>query len=1093
MKLFLFICPILVFSFVSCNQTNELNKKTASDKEGKLFTLLFSETTNIVFENNIKERIQFNFINYPYVYNGGGVSAGDINNDGLIDLYFTSNQGTNKLYLNQGNFEFRDITKKAGVSDHQGWSTGTTMVDINNDGHLDIYVSKSGSLGNHILRENKLFINEGNETFKEQAKDYGLNDPGFGTQAYFFDYDKDGDLDMYQVNHRADFENNTNLDPEIQNRISQYFSDQFYENVNGRFNNITSRVGIANSAWGLSASIGDFDNDGWEDIYVCNDFLQADYLYINNQDGKFINKVLTQFGHISQNSMGSDFADIDNDGFMDLAVMEMSPEDHVRSKSNMASMSTANFNVIVASGNHNQYMVNTLQLNQSNGYFNDIAQLSGISKTDWSWAPLLADFDEDGWNDLYVTNGIQKDLFNSDFRTNIKKKIASKIKMSLDEAIGMLPSNMLPNYIYQNQGNLLFEKKSKEWGLDKPSFSNGSTYADLDNDGDLDLIVNNVDDQAFIYRNNSTGNSISIKLAGPQKNPQGIGAKVKIIFSGSSQTKYQYLSRGYLSSVTEILHFGLGDVDQVGRIEVTWPDNRISVVQNPDIHQINTVSYAIAEKITEKIKANSLMLKKINSNHVGIDFKHEETDYNDFKRQPLLPYKLSQQGNFMSEEDVNGDGLQDVFIGGAARQAGRLYLQEAHGFKLQNGPWEMDKSSEDIQSIFFDYDNDQDMDLYVVSGSNEFEAGDRRLQDRLYENDGKGNFKHTRNLLPNIAESGATVKIADIDNDGDQDIFVGGRVIPNKYPLSPNSYLFENVGAKFIDSTIKFAPQLTQAGMITDAVFSDFDNDGDQDLIVVGEWSGIQIFENKEGIMVKANVPTLANSVGLWFSIEAIDIDEDGDEDYFVGNLGLNSKFKVGENKEFHIFSSDFDRNGSYDIVLTNKYKNTLVPARGLECSSEQMPSIKTDFTTFQSFATASVKDIYGKNELEDAYHIEADLLSSVFLKNNGDGNFEIIKLPNQAQISPIMDFTFIDIDGDGAKEILAVGNLYETEVETVRYDGSTGIILTYKNQKFQTMNISTSGFFVKGNARDIQKINDNYLFISKNDDKISVFKIPKK
>ncbi|MEP4094357.1 VCBS repeat-containing protein [Reichenbachiella sp.] len=1073
-------------AFYSCTSPQTLNTKTSEGD--KLFTRLNGQITGVDFSNNIKESLYFNFINYSYIYNGGGVSAGDINNDGLIDIYFTANQTSNKLYLNQGNFKFKDITASAGVEGKLGWTTGTTMIDINNDGYLDIYVSKSGSLKDHKLRENLLFVNQGDETFLEQAGDWRLNDAGFGTQGYFFDYDKDGDLDLYQVNHRADFENNTNLVPEIQSRIIEHFSDQLYENKGDQFLNVTQKAGMANKAWGLSASIGDFNNDGWEDVYVCNDFLQPDYLYINNGDGTFSNKILNQFDHISQNSMGSDFADINNDGMNDLIVAEMSPEDHVRSKSNMPSMSTENFEQIVAVGYHHQYMINTLQLNQGNGSFSDIGQLAGISKTDWSWAPLVADFDEDGWNDLLVTNGIIKDLSNSDYRKKIKDRIASKVKMSLEEAISWIPSERVANYAYRNQGDLTFANQSKTWGLAEASFSNGSTYADLDNDGDLDLIVNNAVDPAAIYKNNSIKKSIVVGLKGPEKNIDGIGARVTVSANGLEQSKNQYLSRGYLSSVTDLLHFGLDTLDNVYLIKVEWPDGRVSEINNPDITSVVFLDYSKSRSPIPTNKAIATSLHPVDLKELNIGFNHQDRPNNDFEKQLLLPYKLSHQGPALAKADVNDDGLEDFYVGGAAGQEGSLYLQSAKGFQLKNGPWSTHKESEDVASVFFDFDGDGDQDLYVVSGSYEFEDGDQRLQDRLYRNTSKGNFEMTYGVLPELKMNGAVVDYSDMDADGDLDLFVGGRVVSGKYPASPKSYLLENRGGKYVDTTTERAPQLSACGMVTDAVFSDFDGDGDEDLIVVGEWAPIQLFENKQGEYEKKTIP---KSSGLWFSIKAVDIDRDGDEDYLIGNLGLNSKFSVKEGKEFHIYAKDFDTNGYFDVVLTGKYQNTLVPVRGLECSSEQVPAIKSKFASYQSFATASLQDIYGEKDLQQAFHAQANTLHSVLLRNEGNGNFKIINLPNQAQFAPIMDFAMVDLDHDGNDEVLAVGNLYETEVETVRYDASKGIALSFKNGVFEVIPRSVSGFFTAGNARNIEKIDfggNSLIIVANNSDKLSAF-----
>lgn len=1082
---------LFLFFFTSCDLNVKLSEKQGGATQ---FELMDPTRSGINFTNSIKETLHFNFINYSYIFNGGGVATGDINNDGLIDIYFTANQTENRLYLNKGNFQFEDITKSSGTADKIGWSNGVTMIDINNDGWLDIYVCKSGSLKDNQLRANKLFINQRNNTFKEEARKWGVDYQGFSTQSYFLDHDNDGDLDLFLVNHRADFEKNDEVIPINDVAINKYSSNHLFRRDKDRFIRITEEAGLESMTWGLSAAIGDFNNDGWEDIYVCNDFLQPDFLYINNQKGGFTNEYLDRFDHLSQHSMGSDFADINNDGYNDLIVLEMSPEDHVRSKKNMPSMSSKDFNMLVKTGYHNQYMINTLQMNESNGYFSDIAQMAGVAKTDWSWAPLLADFDEDGYNDLFVTNGVMKDLANSDYREKIMDRIASRVKMSLEEAQAMVPSNRLKNYIYQNKGDLTFKDRSHDWGINLLTFSNGAAYADLDNDGDLDLVVNNVMDTANVYRNNSTNNSISIELTGPESNTSGIGSKVEVVANGQSQVKTQYLSRGYISSVSKRLHFGIGTAKNIELVKVTWPDGRVSMVKNPDLTAVLSVPYVNSIQNEEDIlEENKIPLESINPSDLGLSFEHKEDSFNDFDKQLLLPHKLSQQGPSIGKADVNGDGWDDVYICGAAGQSGQLYVQGDDGFEPVRGPWESNESLEETGVLFFDYDGDGDQDLYVVSGSYEFDEGDKRLIDELYKNDGNGRFSATSNVIPDLPLNGKIVRSTDFDGDGDLDLFLGGRLISGQYPLSPRSYLLENKNGKFTDVTATKGSDILNCGMVTGAEFSDFDQDGDDDLVVVGEWSAIQIFENNDGAFSKANIPDLDNSHGLWFSIKALDIDQDGDEDYLVGNLGKNTKFKVGDGKEFHIYSDDFDQSGNYDIILTNKYKGNLVPVRGLECSSEQIPVIKTAFKSFQSFASATLADIYGEQNLNGAHHIQADLLHSILLINKGNGQFERISLPNEAQTSTIMGFEVLDIDGDGFKEILAVGNLYESEIETVRYDASKGIVIQYKEGELINRSSGQTGFFVKGNARDVEVIrtkSGEQVLVVRNNDEPLVFKL---
>ena len=1081
-----FLIFSITFLFFSCSKNNNNSyhviRKIENKKEvDTQFTIISPSESQIHFQNNIEESLYFNFLNYAYIYNGGGVAIGDFNNDGLADIYFSANQTSNKLYLNEGDFKFKDITKSAGVSDEKGWTTGVSIIDINQDGWLDIYVCKSGSLRDNKLRENKLFINQKDNTFKESAAQWKLNDPGFGTQAYFLDLDKDGDLDMYLVNHRADFQNNTVINPQIQKQFSKYDSDKLYRNDGSFFTDITQQAGVMNKAWGLSASIGDFNQDGWDDIYVCNDFLEPDFLYINDQHGHFKDEILTKMKHISQNSMGSDFADINNDLLPDLLVLEMAAEDHIRSKSNMPSMSTENFQQIVNSGYHHQYMSNTLQLNHTHNHFSEIALLAGVAKTDWSWSPLLADLDNDGLKDIFITNGILKELSNQDYRQKIKKRIQSGVKMTLEEARNMMPSSKLSNYCFQNQGDLQFKKVAQKWGLDAKTQSNGVAYADLDNDGDLDLVINNINDVAQIYKNNDTHHFIQLRLKGNDENPFAIGAKATIKTNKKVQTQSLYQSRGYLSAVQNILNFGIGNESRIHTLKIDWNNGKETILTNIDVNQIIEINpFSARKKLIPQVP--NPFLKPINSSKIGIDFKHQEKNVNDFKNQVLLPHSESRNGPFFSKGDINGDGLEDFFIGGAAGQSGQIYFQNQkhHFVKKDCIDLENDQKYEDLGSIFFDADGDKDLDLYVVSGSSEFPANSDRYQDRLYLNDGKGNFKKSDNL-PKITTSGQVVKASDIDHDGDLDLFIGGRTIPDKYPFPPQSIILINENGKFADKTKQIAPDLTHIGMITDASFSDFDQDGDEDLIVVGEWMPITIFENKKGKLIQKKLPSLDKTTGLWFSLAAKDLDNDGDLDFLVGNLGLNSKYKSNSKKTFQIYCDDFDQSGTYDIVLTSNYHGALVPARGKECSSQQMPFIAKKFPTYQSFAKAKLVDVYGQKNLDKALHYKADILESIYLENLGNGDFEIHKLPIEAQFSPIMDFGFKDLDGDQKDEILLVGNHYDTEVETVRYDASFGTVLSFIDGGFYVIPSAKSGFVVDGNAKCILVIGDGVL-VGRND-----------
>ncbi len=1074
---------------ISCQKEKSTILQVEKEKQ---FTKINSKQSTIKFKNSVTENLYFNFLNYPYVYNGGGVGIGDINNDGLVDVYFTSNQHSNKLYLNKGDFSFNDITETANVIDDKGWSTGVTMVDINNDGWIDIYVCKAGALEDHDLRKNKLFINQKDNTFKESAKEYGLDFYGFSVQSHFFDMDKDGDLDMYLVNHRIDFRNNVTIDVERDKKIDDYGSDQLFRNDNGKFTNVTDASGIANKAWGLSASIGDFNNDGWMDVFVANDFFHGDYLYINNQNGTFTDEILTRYNHISNNSMGSDFADINNDLQPDLMVLDMMAEDHIRGKKNMASMNANSFNMMVNSGYHHQYMTNVLQLNNGNGTYSEISYLAGIAKTDWSWAPLIADFDNDGFKDVFVSNGIKKDLSNQDFRDQMRQNIMNRKKVSIEAAIAMMPSEKLQNYIYKNNGDLTFENVSTHWGLTEKINSNGTAYADLDNDGDLDLIVNNMEDEASVYQNNSTKNYIQIQLKGSSKNSLGISTKVIVQTKDFSQSQEMNLSRGFQSSVDPKLTFGVGATESIYAIQIFWPDGKLEEVTYVKPNQLLTIDYQNAKAPTFNETKTNTYFKEETSESFDISYQHKENEFDDFQKQILLPHSESKNGPFITSADVNNDGLEDFFVGGAKGQSGELYLQQTNGnFKKSSiSAFKKDMHQEDLGVLFFDADTDGDQDLYVVSGGAEYPEGNDYYQDRLYLNNGLGKFIKSNNALPTINVAGQIVISNDVDNDGDLDLFVTGRNIPDEYPYAPKSYLLINEKGTFKVSDS--SPDLNEIGMITDAVFSDYDNDGDADILAVGEWTKVQLFENNNGSFVKKEFPDLEKTSGLWFSIAQKDMDGDGDLDYFIGNLGLNSKFKAKEGKPFQIFCDDFDKNGSYDIILTSEYKGNLVPTRGRECTSQQIPNIKQKFKTFESFATADLNSILGEENLENALHLQADILYSIYLENKGNGNFKIVKLPNQAQIAPILDFQFLDIDNDGIEEIIIVGNLYNTEVETVRYDASYGNILKFNNEMFENISVQKTGFSVQGDSKNASLITLNngkkMLLITRNNDAIKTF-----
>lgn len=1082
---------ILVLSL--CLSCKSDNLKKDKSHIGSLFSVIPTSTSKLNFRNEIKENISFNFLRYLYIYNGGGVSLGDINNDGLLDVYFTANQGSNKLFLNKGDMVFEDITENAGLSDSKGWSTGTSMVDINNDGLLDIYVCKSASLQDGSLRKNKLFINKGSNRFVDEAPAYGLDANGFSTQAYWFDYDNDGDLDMYLVNHRADFKNTTVMSAEVQANIVPEFSDRFYRNDGQKFTDITQSAGIVNKTWGLSASIYDFNNDGYMDIYVCNDFLEPDHLWINNQKGGFTDEVLTYMDHISYYSMGSDIADINNDGMMDLIVVDMVSEDHKRSKQNMPGMSTQQFNTMVDFGYHHQYMANMLQLNRGKGNYSEISHLAGVSKTDWSWAPLFVDFDNDGWRDLYITNGIKRDMTDNDYKKELKQKSVVG-EMTLDDVFAIAPSFKMKNYGYRNKGNTSFENKTVEWGFDQNLHSNGAAYGDLDNDGDLDLVLNNLDDFASLYENHSINNTVKLALDGPDNNRFGIGTKVCIHIGNEKQHYQHFLNRGFQSSVGHSIVFGLGESDMIDKIEIMWPDGKYQVLNDQKANKLINISYENAQQTTPKVEQVKGVFAEKNPKEFQLNYQHKENVYDDFSAEILLPYKYSSLGPGLASADVNGDGLMDVFIGGAEGMKGQLLVQgSGNKFTSTNeNLFDNDKNYEDINALFFDADSDGDLDLYVVSGGNEKSRDVSLFQDRLYINNGKGEFSKAKNKLPNITQSGDAVVAEDYDGDGDLDLFVGGRIVPGKYPTPASSMLLENNQGKFKDVSNSIAPDLKDIGLVTDAIFSDYDEDGDKDILVVGEWMPLVIMENKNNQFSKKNNEDVSG-VGWWYHINAFDINGDGKEDYVLGNLGLNNKFGAKEDKPFHVFCDDFDNTGNLDIVLSKESKDgKLLPVRGRECSSQQMPFIKEKFPTFKSFAEADLQLIYGKEKLTDALHYSATNFETVLLINKGNGNLELQKLPIEAQYGPTLKTIFADVNKDGKIDIVGAGNIYDAEVETVRFDGSKGYTLLGDGAgKFKSL--SQSGLMLKGDVKDMEMLKINgkdHLLVAKNKGGLQLFEI---
>lgn len=1077
-----YISVVFLLLFASCKKENK-----------KQFTLLSPESTNVSFSNDIVETDSLNYFTYPYMYMGGGVSAGDINNDGLVDLFFTANMKSNALYVNKGNFKFEDITSKANVGGDDRWFTGTTMVDINNDGFLDIYVSVSGKTQN---RNNQLYINNGDLTFTEKAKEYGIADNGYTTQSTFFDYDNDGDLDLYLANYPpTPFKSPVGLYHHKMNNPKLKESDILYRNNgDGTFTNVTVEAGVLNFGLSLSATVGDFNNDGWKDLYVSNDFDSSDYMYINNKNGTFKEVVKESVRHTSQYGMGADVADYNNDNLLDIAQVDMTPEDNRRSKANMSSMNPYGFTKMVNAGLHYQYMQNSLQLNRGNDItgnpvFSEVSRIAGISTTDWSWSILFSDLDNDGWKDITISNGTRRDINNRDYFLQLKSRNHfGEVELSSEE-IKQIPSEKISNYIFKNTGNYTFKNMVKEWGWEEKTFSNGSVYADLDNDGDLDVVINNIDQEATFYRNNNLdqNNFLKVTLKGSNQNKNGLGAKVYITNQdGLQQFNELTLTRGFQSSVAPELHFGLGKETMISLVKVVWSNGAISKFKNVKSNQNLVVDFSKSETTELQETKHKTLFETVASTSLDVDFKHTENSYDDYQLEPLLPHKTSNLGPGVAVADVNGDGLEDFYIGGASQQAGTLFIQNSKGKfdKTNTKIWEVDKLHEDMSALFFDYDNDGDQDLYVVSGGNEKNNETSFFQDRIYINNGKGSFSKGVDILPNIVTSGSRAIAGDYDKDGDLDLFVGGRLVPGKYPWPTKSYILKNENGIYKDVTAEASPDFESIGMITDASWTDFDGNGTLDLILVGEWTPILFYSNTNGTFKNVTESTgLENTNGWWFSITKDDFDNDGDEDYVVGNLGLNYKYKASSKEPFEVYADDFDENNRKDIVLSYYNFGKLFPVRGKSCSSQQIPSLKKKFKNYDSFAMAEVTDVYGKEELEKAeIHYKAQNFASSYIENLGNGKFKLTHLPNETQFSSVNKIIAEDVDNDGYKDILLGGNLFASEIETPRNDSSFGTYLKGDGKgKFTSVANNKSGLYLSGDVKDLStiKIGNNEFVIS--------------
>lgn len=1065
------------------------------------FRKLSPSRSGIKFFNELIENDTLNYTKFPYMYMGGGISIGDINNDGLDDIFFTGNLVPNRLYLNKGNLRFEDISEQAGIMGNHQWFTGSTMADVNNDGWLDIYVCVSGK---YPPSDNLLFINNHDNTFTECAEAYGINDKSSSVQATFFDYNNDGLLDLYVANYPivlvsmgAEFYR----DKMKENKFEES-GHLFRNNGNNTFTNVTDEAGLRNFGMSIGLVAVDFNNDGWKDIYISNDFNPPDYFYMNNKDGTFTEVLQECTFQTSIFGMGLDAADINNDGLLDMYQIDMTPEEHTRRMINVIPMRQETFDNSLNYGFHYQYMQNSLQINNgvfaNLSIFSNISLFAGVAYTDWSWGGLLVDLDNDGNKDLFVTNGVMRDINNQDIMSNPRFETYFE-KKKTEYRPELFPSTPVPNYAFKNKGDLTFTDKTKDWGFTEPTLSNGVSSADLDNDGDLDLVVHNINEVSFLYENKISDKNhyIKIILNGPEKNLFGLGTIVTIKTGNTIQKQELTLTRGYQSSLPPVIHFGTGAYPVIEELDVIWPDGKKQSLKNVKSDHTLVLKYSDAVEQLSDTKNPNADFKDITLAS-GIDFIHKENNYNDFEFEPLLPYRYSRQGPGLAVADINNDGLEDFFISNGEGYKSELYIQNKEGrFSKSEGKWSDDLDFEITGAILFDADGDGRKDLYVVSGGNNSLKEDRYFRDRLYLNTSSG-FINSQALPDHIIKSGKCVKEADYDKDGDLDLFIGGRIVPEKYPHPASSYILQNNGGKgtglrFEDVTGEVAPALRDAGLVTDAIWSDFNADGATDLIVVGEWMNIRFFENQSGRFVEVTDQLgFGNTVGWWYCIKEFDIDGDSDNDYIVGNLGRNHRYKCMENDCLEVYYNDFDVNGKHDIVLGYVQNDIRYPINSFAASSRQIPAIAQRYVSFKEFGEASLDEIYGEQILATSLHYKVNTFANVWIENKGKGQFLLHELPNPAQLTSVNDVS--EIEYKSSRAYVIAGNVYETEVETPRIDAGIGLVLKYNGEKISSVPPAESGLIIKGEVKNTEVIKlangRNALIIAVNSGPLRIIEI---
>lgn len=1081
---------LVLLLFASCKK----------DRGNHLFQLMDSDETGINFSNDIFNTETFNIFNYRNFYNGGGVAAGDINNDGLTDLLFTANMGSNKLYLNKGNFQFEDITEKAGIAEADKWSTGVVMVDINHDGLLDIYICNAGHQKG-VSTENALFINNGDLTFTEKASEYGLNDNGYTTHTAFFDYDKDGDLDAYILNNSFIPVNTLNYANNRDMRAKDWpvkdflkgGGDKLLRNDNGQFIDVSEEAGIYGSliGFGLGITVGDVNNDNWPDMYVSNDFFEKDYLYINQKDGTFKEELEDRIQHTSLASMGADMADINNDGQPEIFVTDMLPQTEQRLKTTASYENHYIYSLKQERGFYHQFMQNSLQLNDGNGDFSEIAQFSGVAKSDWSWGALLFDADNDGLTDIYVSNGIRHDVIDQDFIDFFADELSQKMalsgkKESIEKILERMPSVPVVNSFFKNRGNLKFDFQSEEAGFTEESFSNGAVYADLDNDGDLDLVVNNVNQPAFVYQNKSNGENhfLKIKLKGENQNPRAVGAKVLVYQKGKIYSQQLIPSRGFQSSMDYTLSFGLGKSNKVDSLQIIWPNDRISF--SGHFYADTTLTFDI-KNANKTWRHSMLMAGQVLVERNNPFDAHQENEYSDYYNEKNIAFKLSAEGPKAAIGDINGDSRNDVIIAGAKDQLTKVYIFDKGTYQPLDQPaFERFITFEDTAIELFDADGDGDLDVYLGSGGNEVSQGNRELMDRLFINDGKGNFEIKSGGLPNISLNTSVVKANDFDQDGDLDLFVGSRNLPLQYGLSPDSYLLENNG----QGQFSIYQTFESLGMITEAAWADLNNDKSMDLVITGEWMATKVFTNFKGKFQEKNDTGLENLNGFWSALNVTDIDNDGDPDLLIGNVGENFSFEISPDKPFKVWIGDFDKNNTLDKVFSKTIDGQDKPVFLKRDITDQFPALKNASLKHADYAGKTVQDLFQKKIIEQAEVKEINFLKSVVARNNGDGTFTVEDIPLEVQFSCVNDIVTTDIDHDGFSDFILAGNNTHMIPQFGALDACRGKVLLNKaGQSFEIL--QNSGLNLKGDIRQLSLLNKNLLLVLINDEKPKTYQLP--